>query len=90
LTAAGRKAFAKKDGFHLKPGVTKKLSEMTLMEIRRKGSWAVPFYGRARLPPLVNHAANRRDMRYPLMLGVSWCQKRPRLRGGSLPRAKSF
>jgi hypothetical protein len=29
LTAAGRKAFAKKEGAHLKPGVTKKMSEMT-------------------------------------------------------------
>ena len=54
LTAAGRKAFAKKDGSHLKPGVTKKLSEMTPTEMRRKGSWAVRFYGRAKLPPLVN------------------------------------
>jgi len=54
LTAAGRKAFAKKDGSHLKPGVTKKLSEMTPTEMRRKGSWAVRFYRRAKLPPLVN------------------------------------
>ena len=54
LTAAGRKAFASKDGSHLKPGVTKKLSEMTPQEMRRKGSWAVRFYGRKRLPPLVD------------------------------------
>jgi hypothetical protein len=54
LTAAGRKAFAKKDGSHLKPGVMKKASEMTLTEMRRKGSWAVRFYGRAKLPPLVD------------------------------------
>jgi hypothetical protein len=54
LTAAGRKAFAKKDGAHLKPGVTKKASEMTPTEMRRKGSWAVRFYGRAKLPPLVD------------------------------------
>ncbi|QUS40945.1 hypothetical protein RPMA_20450 [Tardiphaga alba] len=54
LTAAGRKAFAKKDGAHLRPGVTKKVSEMTLTEMRRKGSWAVRFYGRAKLPPLVD------------------------------------
>ncbi len=54
LTAAGRKAFAKKQGAHLKPGVTKKASEMTPSEMRRKGSWAVRFYGRAKLPPLVD------------------------------------
>lgn len=54
LTAAGRKAFAKKDGAHLKPGVTKKVSEMTPTEMRRKGSWAVRFYGRVKLPPLVD------------------------------------
>jgi Domain of unknown function (DUF6321) len=54
LTAAGRKAFAKKDGSHLRPGVTKKLAEMTPTEMRRKGSWAVRFYGRAKQPPLVD------------------------------------
>lgn len=54
LTAAGRKAFAKKQGAHLKPGVTKKESEMTPQDMRRKGSWAVRFYGRAKLPPLVD------------------------------------
>jgi hypothetical protein len=54
LTAAGRAAFAKRDGSHLKPGVTKKASEMTPSDMRRKGSWAVRFYGRAKLPPLVD------------------------------------
>jgi hypothetical protein len=54
LTAAGRKAFAKKDGSHLKPGVTRKASDMTPSDMRRKGSWAVRFYGRAKLPPLVD------------------------------------
>ncbi|WP_172134569.1 DUF6321 domain-containing protein [Bradyrhizobium aeschynomenes] len=54
LTAAGRKAFAERDGAHLKPGVTKKVSEMTPQEMRRKGSWAVRFYGREKLPPLVD------------------------------------
>jgi hypothetical protein len=54
LTAAGRKAFALKQGAHLKPGVTKPESEMTPQEMRRKGSWAVRFYGRAKLPPLVD------------------------------------
>jgi hypothetical protein len=55
LTAAGRKAFAKKDGSHLKPGVRKRASDMTPADMRRKGSWAVRFYGRAKLPPLVDH-----------------------------------
>jgi Domain of unknown function (DUF6321) len=54
LTARGRRAFAERDGSHLKPGVTKKVSEMTLSDMRRKGSWAVRFYGRAKLPPLVD------------------------------------
>jgi len=52
LTSAGRKAFKRKDGSNLKPGVRKLQSEMTLDEIRRKGSWAVRFYGRKKLPPL--------------------------------------
>jgi hypothetical protein len=54
LTAAGRTAFARRDGSHLKPGVTKPLSEMTPQDMRRKGSWAVRFYGRKKLPPLVD------------------------------------
>ncbi|MGY4571559.1 hypothetical protein ACVWY5_004629 [Bradyrhizobium sp. USDA 3256] len=54
LTAAGRKAFAEKQGAHLKPGVMKKESEMTSQDMRRKGSWAVRFYGRKKLPPLVD------------------------------------
>ena len=54
LTAAGRKAFAARDGSHLKPGVTKKESQMSPADMRRKGSWAVRFYGRAKLPPLVD------------------------------------
>jgi len=64
LTAAGRRAFARKDGSHLKPGVTRKLSEMTPQDMRRKGSWAVRFYGRKKLPPLVD--ANGRPTRHAL------------------------
>lgn len=53
LTAAGRRYFKKKEGANLKPGVMKKTSEMTSQEMKRKGSWAVRFYGRSgRLPPL--------------------------------------
>jgi Domain of unknown function (DUF6321) len=64
LTAAGRRAFAEKEGAHLKPGVTKKASEMTPQDMRRKGSWAVRFYGRAKLPPLVD--AKGRPTRHAL------------------------
>jgi hypothetical protein len=53
LTAAGRAEFARKQGAHLKPGVKKNIADMTPDEMRRKGSWAVRFYGRAgALPPL--------------------------------------
>jgi hypothetical protein len=53
LTAAGRAEFARKTGAHLKAGVKKPISAMTPQEMRRKGSWAVRFYGRAgKLPPL--------------------------------------
>ena len=52
LTAAGRKELARKEGAHLRPGVKKPISEMTPQEMKRKGSWAVRFYGREKLPPL--------------------------------------
>jgi Domain of unknown function (DUF6321) len=64
LTAAGRKAFAREHGAHLKPGVTKKASAMTPQDMRRKGSWAVRFYGRRKLPPLVD--AKGRPTRHAL------------------------
>jgi hypothetical protein len=53
LTAAGRTLLRRRDGSHLKPGVTKPEEEMTPDEMRRKGSWALRFYGRKRLPPLL-------------------------------------
>ena len=53
LTAAGRRYFARAQGARLKPGVKKSRSRMTPEEMRRKGSWAVRFYGRkGKLPPL--------------------------------------
>jgi hypothetical protein len=64
LSAAGRKAFARKQGAHLKPGVTKRASEMTPQDMRRKGSWAVRFYGRSKLPTLVD--ASGRPTRHAL------------------------
>jgi hypothetical protein len=54
LTAAGRAAFGCKQGAHLKPGVKKNERDMSPSEMRRKGSWAVRFYGRAgKLPALM-------------------------------------
>jgi Domain of unknown function (DUF6321) len=64
LTAEGRKAFARRDGSHLKPGVTTKASDMSPSDMRRKGSWATRFYGRAKLPPLVD--AEGRPTRHAL------------------------
>lgn len=64
LPAAGRGDFARKDGSHLKPGVTKKVSDMSPADMRRKGSWAVRFYGRSKLPPLID--AKGRPTRHAL------------------------
>lgn len=47
LTAAGRREFALKEGSHLRPGVKKAQSQMSREDMRRKGSWAVRFYGRS-------------------------------------------
>ena len=59
LTAAGRTWFRRKSGSHLKPGVTKPVGDMSLDEMRRKGSWAVRFYGRKGwLPPLRDKSGN--------------------------------
>src|SRR5262245_37799948 len=53
LTAAGRAEYRRQEGANLKPGVKKRVSDMTPEDMRRKGSWAVRFYGRSgRLPPL--------------------------------------
>src|SRR5262249_1387492 len=75
LTAAGRRAFAKKEGAHLKPGVKKKASEMTPADMRRKGSWAVRFYGRKKLPPLVD--ANGKPTRHALS-AHAWGEPAPK------------
>jgi Domain of unknown function (DUF6321) len=75
LTAAGREAFARRDGSHLKPGMTKKTSAMTPSDMRRKGSWAVRFYGRAKLPPLVD--AKGRPTRHALS-AHAWGERVPK------------
>lgn len=72
LTAKGRKAF----GGHLKPGVKKKAAEMTPQDMRRKGSWAVRFYGRAgKLPPLVGK--NGKPTRFALT-AAAWGEPVPK------------
>ncbi len=51
LNASGRAAYNKEHGSNLKPGVKGKAN--TPEKMRRKGSWAVRFYGRSGdLPPL--------------------------------------
>lgn len=75
LTAAGRRAFAKKEGAHLRPGVTKNVSEMTPSDMRRKGSWAVRFYGRKKMPPLVD--ADGKPTRHALS-AHAWGEPVPR------------
>ncbi len=74
LTAAGRAKFLREDGSHLKAGVTKPVSEMTPEEMRRKGSWASRFYGRATLPPLKK--ANGEPTRFALS-AHAWGEKVP-------------
>lgn len=55
LTAAGREQFRRSEGARLKRGVKKPQRQMTPAEMRRKGSWAVRFYGRkGSLPPLTD------------------------------------
>jgi hypothetical protein len=59
LTAAGRAEFRRKQGSHLKPGVKKKAGDMTPEDMRRKGSWAVRFYGRSGKLPALKDARGR-------------------------------
>ncbi|MGO4513741.1 DUF6321 domain-containing protein [Bradyrhizobium sp. 2TAF36] len=52
LTAAGWRKLAKRNGSRLKPGFKKSATSMTLAEMCWKGSWAVRFHGRKKMPPL--------------------------------------
>lgn len=83
LTSAGRKAFARKQGAHLRPGVSKKISEMTPQEMRRKGSWAVRFYGRANCRRWSIPRDDRPGTRCRRMPGVSQFRRRSPRRGVS-------
>lgn len=81
LTAAGRAAFARKQGAHLKPGVKKKVADMSPAEMRRKGSWAVRFYGRAgALPPLRDK--DGKPTRFALT-AAAWGEPVPRTAGAA-------
>lgn len=75
LTAAGRRAFAREQGARLKPGVRKPVSRMTPDEMRRKGSWARRFYGRAELPALTDRSG--RPTRFALS-AHAWGEPVPR------------
>jgi len=81
LTAAGREWFANKDGAHLKPGVRKTRSKMSDDELRRKGSWAVRFYGRkGALPPLLDK--NGKPTRFALT-AAAWGEAVPKTVGAA-------
>jgi hypothetical protein len=76
LTAAGRREFFRKEGAHLKPGVKKSVSDMTPEEMKRKGSWAVRFYGRSGgLPPLKDK--NGKPTRFALT-AAAWGEPVPK------------
>jgi len=76
LTAAGRERFRRTEGAHLQAGVKKKRQrDMTPAEMRRKGSWAVRFYGRKKLPPLVT--ANGKPTRFALT-AAAWGEPVPK------------
>jgi hypothetical protein len=76
LTAAGRAWYAHKDGSHLQPGVKRKQPEMSVTDMRRKGSWAVRFYGRkGKLPPLLTKTG--KPTRFALT-AAAWGEPVPR------------
>jgi Domain of unknown function (DUF6321) len=76
LTEEGRRYFRRKEGARLKPGVKKPRGRMTPAEMKRKGSWAVRFYGRkGRLPPLKDK--NGKPTRFALT-AAAWGEPVPR------------
>lgn len=76
LTAAGRRELRRKEGAHLKPGVRKARGEMSPEDMRRKGSWAVRFYGRkGKLPPL--RTSEGKPTRFALT-AAAWGEPVPR------------
>ena len=85
LTKAGRDAYRKRDGSHLKPGVKKRASEMSPAEMRRKGSWATRFYGRRELPALVDDRG--RPTRFALT-AAAWGEPVPKTKAAARRIAK--
>src|SRR5262245_33939736 len=75
LTAAGRAELRRRQGARLKPGVKKPVRKMTAAEMRRKGSWATRFYGRKKLPRLVDE--DGRPTRFALT-AQAWGEPVPR------------
>lgn len=75
LTAAGRKHFAKTEGAHLKPGVTKPEKEMTAEEMQRKGSFLRRHYGRKNPFRLVDKKGE--PTRYALQ-AQAWGERLPK------------
>jgi hypothetical protein len=76
LTAAGRRHFARTEGARLRPGVKGADRELSPAEQRRKGSWAVRFYGRkGRLPALRD--ADGQPTRFALT-AAAWGEPVPR------------
>ena len=59
----------------LRPGVKKPASKMTPAEMRRKGSWATRFYGRKKLPKLMDDQG--RPTRFALS-APAWGEPVPR------------
>ena len=76
LTAVGRRKLRRTEGAHLKPGVKKPQGQMTPAEMRRKGSWAVRFYGRkGKLPAL--RTSDGKPTRFALT-AAAWGEPVPR------------
>ena len=75
LTPEGRAYFRRTEGAHLEPGVKKAMRDMTPDEMRRKGSWAVRFYGRTNLPALRD--ADGRPTRFALT-AAAWGEPVPK------------
>lgn len=80
LTAAGRAHFKRKEGASLRPGVKKKRADMSPQDMRRKGSWATRFYGRRKLPPLLDKSGN--PTRFALT-AAAWGEPVPRTKAAA-------
>jgi len=76
LTAEGRAEFRRKEGAHLKPGVKKMVKDMSPAEMRRKGSWAVRFYGRSGILPALKDK-NGKPTRFALT-AAAWGEPVPK------------